>query len=190
MRGGPGGDQTVARCAKEHGISEQTRYRWKSKYSRMMLPRSASAELEKENARLKRIVASGILKLTRMKEVLKDFDSRPRRQPARQLCNHGVTDAAELTSWPDQPSGFSYEPRNGMNSEMIATSKSISRKHRGRQPPAYRACVGTGLSSTTRRSSGSGVKRADLPVKRLNVRRGKGLERPMVPDPSQSCLGL
>jgi transposase-like protein len=35
LRQAQAADQTVAQVCKEHGISEQTWYRWKSKYSRM-----------------------------------------------------------------------------------------------------------------------------------------------------------
>lgn len=65
-------DQTVAQVCKEHGISEQTWYRWKSKYSQMDVAEVRRLrELEKENARLKRIVAERDLEIDAMKEVLK-----------------------------------------------------------------------------------------------------------------------
>ena len=65
-------DQTVAEVCKQQGISEQTWYRWKKKFGQMDVPDVRRLrELEKENARLKRIVAERDLEIDAMKEVLK-----------------------------------------------------------------------------------------------------------------------
>jgi putative transposase len=65
-------DQTVAEVCKQHGISEQTWYRWKKKFGRMGVPDvRRRRELEKENTRLKRIVAERDLEIDAMTEVLK-----------------------------------------------------------------------------------------------------------------------
>ncbi|HPC94055.1 MAG TPA: transposase [Sedimentisphaerales bacterium] len=64
--------QTVAEVCKQHGISEQTWYRWKKKFGQMGVPDVRRLrELEKENCRLKRIVAERDLEIDAMKEVLK-----------------------------------------------------------------------------------------------------------------------
>jgi putative transposase len=64
--------QTVAEVCKRQGISEQTWYRWKKKFGQMNVPDVRRLrELEKENGRLKRIVAERDLELDAMKEVLK-----------------------------------------------------------------------------------------------------------------------
>ncbi|MBP8912605.1 MAG: transposase [Phycisphaerae bacterium] len=64
--------QTVAEVCKEHGVSEQTWYRWKKKFGQMEVPDVRRLrELEKENGRLKRIVAERDLEIDAMKEVLK-----------------------------------------------------------------------------------------------------------------------
>jgi putative transposase len=64
--------QTVAEVCKRQGISEQTWYRWKKKFGQMNVPDVRRLrELEKENARLKRLVAERDLELDAMKEVLK-----------------------------------------------------------------------------------------------------------------------
>jgi len=64
--------QTVAEVCKQHGISEQTWYRWKKKFGQMGVPDVRRLrELEKENGRLKRIVAERDLEIDAMKEVLK-----------------------------------------------------------------------------------------------------------------------
>ncbi|MBN1125341.1 MAG: transposase [Sedimentisphaerales bacterium] len=72
LRQAQAADQTVAQICKEYGISEQTWYRWKSKYGQMDVAEVRRLrELEKENARLKRIVAERDLEIDAMKEVLK-----------------------------------------------------------------------------------------------------------------------
>ena len=64
--------QTVAEVCKRQGISEQTWYRWKKKFGQMNVRDVRRLrELEKENGRLKRIVAERDLELDAMKEVLK-----------------------------------------------------------------------------------------------------------------------
>jgi putative transposase len=64
--------QTVAEVCKRQGISEQTWYRWKKKFGQMNVPDVRRLrELEKENTRLKRIVAERDLEIDAMKEVLK-----------------------------------------------------------------------------------------------------------------------
>jgi len=64
--------QTVAEVCKAHGVSEQTWYRWKKKFSQMGVPDVRRLrELEKENGRLKRIVAERDLEIDALKEVLR-----------------------------------------------------------------------------------------------------------------------
>jgi len=65
-------EQTVAQVCKTHGISEQTWYRWKKKFGKMDVPDvSRLRELEKENVRLKRLVAERDLDIDAMQEVIK-----------------------------------------------------------------------------------------------------------------------
>ena len=72
LRQAEAADQTVAEVCKQHGISEQTWYRWKKKFGQMNVPDVRRLrELEKENTRLKRIVAERDLEIDAMKEVLK-----------------------------------------------------------------------------------------------------------------------
>ena len=63
--------QTVAEVCKQQGIAEQTWYRWKKKFGQMGVSDVRRLrELEKENTRLKRIVAERDLEIDAMKEVL------------------------------------------------------------------------------------------------------------------------
>jgi putative transposase len=57
--------------AREHGIAQNTLYRWKSKYGGMEVSEAKRLrELEAENARLKRLLAEAELDKAAMKEVI------------------------------------------------------------------------------------------------------------------------
>lgn len=72
LRQAEAANQTVAEVCKAQGISEQTWYRWKKKFGQMEVPDVRRLrELEKENVRLKRLVAERDLEIDAMKEVLK-----------------------------------------------------------------------------------------------------------------------
>lgn len=61
----------VAELCRQYGISENTYFRWKSKYSGLELTDlKRMKEIEGENSRLKRIVADQALQIDAMKEVL------------------------------------------------------------------------------------------------------------------------
>ena len=61
----------VADLCREHGISEPTFYRWKSKYSGMEVSDAKKLrQLEDENRRLKQLVADQSLDLQALKAAL------------------------------------------------------------------------------------------------------------------------
>ena len=61
----------VAEICRQHGISEQTYYRWKSKYGGMEVSEvKRLKELEAENRRLKKMYAEEKLKAEIAKEVI------------------------------------------------------------------------------------------------------------------------
>ena len=63
---------TVAEVARELGISEATYHRWKARYGGMNSSEAKRLrELEKENARLKKIIAEQALDIDILKEVSK-----------------------------------------------------------------------------------------------------------------------
>ena len=65
------GEQTVAAICREHGIAETTFYRCRSAYRAMSVSEAQPLkELEKENARLKRLLAERLLELDLLKELL------------------------------------------------------------------------------------------------------------------------
>ena len=68
-----GQGKTVAEAVRQIGVSEQTYYRWRSKYGGMSTSDAKRLkEVEKENARLKRLVAD----LSLENAVLKDVNSK------------------------------------------------------------------------------------------------------------------
>ncbi len=61
----------VADLVRRHGISEQSFYRWKSKYGGMeVLEAKRLRGLERENARLKKLLAEAELDKAMLKDVL------------------------------------------------------------------------------------------------------------------------
>ena len=65
-----GEGQTIAEAAKQVEISEQTYHRWRNQYGGMKADDAKRLrELERENARLKRIVADKELEIDALKEI-------------------------------------------------------------------------------------------------------------------------
>lgn len=63
--------KTIIEVCREKGISEQTFHRWKKQFGMMQLDQAKRLkELEKENARLKRLLADEILGKELLKEAL------------------------------------------------------------------------------------------------------------------------
>ncbi len=60
----------LAKLVRKHGISEQTFYRWRSKFGGMEVSEAARLrELEEENRKLKRLVADQALDILMLKEI-------------------------------------------------------------------------------------------------------------------------
>ncbi len=71
LREGQAGQKTVEELCRAHGIAQPTYYGWKRKYGSMAEPDvKRLKELEKENARLKRLLAERDLEVDVMKEFL------------------------------------------------------------------------------------------------------------------------
>jgi putative transposase len=64
-------EQSVAALCRDQGISEVTFYRWRKKFGGLTICEAARLrELERENARLKRLLAERDLELDATKELL------------------------------------------------------------------------------------------------------------------------
>ncbi len=67
-----GEGQTIAEAAKQVEISEQTYHRWRHQYGGMKADDAKRLrELERENVRLKRVVADQVLEIDALKEIAK-----------------------------------------------------------------------------------------------------------------------
>jgi putative transposase len=67
-----GEGQTIAEAAKQVEISEQTYHRWRQQYGGMKADDAKRLrELERENVRLKRVVADQVLEIDALKEIAK-----------------------------------------------------------------------------------------------------------------------
>ena len=65
------GDTTISALCKERGITETTFYRWRNKFGGMQVKEAQRLrELEKENARLKRLLAEQVMETDLLKDVL------------------------------------------------------------------------------------------------------------------------
>lgn len=65
------GEQTISEVCRTHNIAENTFYRWRSRFGGMSTHEAARVrELEKENARLKRLLAERDLEVDVVKEFL------------------------------------------------------------------------------------------------------------------------
>jgi putative transposase len=65
------GEQSIGAVCREHGIAEATFYRWRKTYAGMSVSEvQRLKELEKENSRLKRLLAERDLEVDALKEIL------------------------------------------------------------------------------------------------------------------------
>ena len=65
------GEQTIADVCRQHNIADNTFYRWRSRFGGLSTSEAARVrELEKENARLKRLLAERDLEVDIVKELL------------------------------------------------------------------------------------------------------------------------
>jgi putative transposase len=65
------GEQPIGVLCREHGISEQTFYRWRKKFGGMTVPDAQRLrELARENGRLKRLLAERDLEVDALKALL------------------------------------------------------------------------------------------------------------------------
>ena len=72
LREAESGNKTIAELARQHGVSEPTLYGWRRKYGGMEQAEVRRLrELEKDNARLKRLLAERDLEIDVIKDLLK-----------------------------------------------------------------------------------------------------------------------
>ena len=65
------GEKTIGALCEEKGITQNTFYRWRNRFGGVNVKEAQRLrELEKENARLKRLLAERVLELDLVKEAL------------------------------------------------------------------------------------------------------------------------
>ncbi len=70
LREGEAGTITIEALCRKHAIAEATFYRWRSKYGGLEVSDAARLkELERENVRLKKLLAERDLEIEVMKEI-------------------------------------------------------------------------------------------------------------------------
>jgi putative transposase len=81
----------VAEVARDLEVSEQTYHRWRNQYGGMKADDAKRLkDLERENARLKRIVADKELEIDALREIVEGkLLSRPRRRRVCRCCRSG-----------------------------------------------------------------------------------------------------
>lgn len=71
LQEGERGEKTIGQVARAHGITETTFYRWRRKYGGLAVPEAQRLkELDRENARLKRLLAERDLEVDALREYL------------------------------------------------------------------------------------------------------------------------
>jgi putative transposase len=71
LRQADAGEKAIGQLCRDHGISENTYYRWKRRFGGMGLPElRRQRQLEQENARLKRLLAERDLEVDALRELL------------------------------------------------------------------------------------------------------------------------
>ena len=134
--------KTAAEASRALGISEQTYYRWRREYGGMGTEQAHRLkELEKENARLKRLVADLSLDKAILKETVKgNFQTRivQAAQEAFQLSERRVCRAL------GQPrSTQRYRTRKAGDAESLALRVAELASQYGRATAASRLCCRT-----------------------------------------------
>ncbi len=65
------GEQTVSSLCRSHSIAETTFYKWRQKYGGLEVTDARRLrDLERENARLKRLLAERVMEIDALREVL------------------------------------------------------------------------------------------------------------------------
>ena len=71
LRQAEAGEHSISELCRTHGVAQNTFYRWRQVYGGMQVPEvKRLRELEKENARLKRLLADSRLEIDAVQELL------------------------------------------------------------------------------------------------------------------------
>ena len=101
LRQADAGEKAAGQLCLEYGISENTFYRWRRRYSGMGIPElRRQRQLEQENARLKRLLAERDLEIDALRELLaKNRDGGGPQGCGRLPADQGRLGAAGLPAF-------------------------------------------------------------------------------------------
>ncbi|WAM25162.1 IS3 family transposase [Myxococcus sp. NMCA1] len=122
---------SVVEVARKHGVAEQTLYRWRQKFGGMEAGDATRLkELEKENARLKKLLAERDLEIEVMKEISnKKMVSAPvRRRQVRYAMGKGVSQRRACALLKVARSSLGYASRKeAKDAALVAQLRDIAR---------------------------------------------------------------
>ena len=157
---------TTAELCRQHGITEQTYYRWKAKYGGMDSSEAKKLkQLEDENRKLKHVVADLTLDNRALKDVLSKNGSACGTSGSRELCRSGVPDerAARL-----QAVGFGTIDVSLSSAESGARYRIANTVERtGREAHAVRVSSADGAAGARRSSGQSQARVPAVPRRRI-----------------------
>ena len=110
------GEHSMGEVCRAHGIAPNTFYRWRHHYGGMQLPEvKRLKELEKENARLKRLLAERCLEIDAMqghagRALKKLLSAQQRRYAVQGLHEHGLSVRRSCALCGISRSSYSYRP--------------------------------------------------------------------------------
>jgi putative transposase len=122
------GAQTVAAICREHGIAENTFYRWRKAYGGMSVSEvQRLKELEKENARLKRLLAERMLEVDALKELLakKSPTIAEQRDAVQFLAMQGISVRRACALVHIQRATFQYQERPRPDDEALLADSAV-----------------------------------------------------------------
>jgi putative transposase len=124
------GEQTLQAICKEHRVTETTVYRWRKVYGGMSVSEASRLqELEKENARLKRLLAERDLARDAWQESLaKKEPTKPNAPPSWPTCSNGDSPNERPAT-----TSVSTGRRYAMSPVLIPTPRGAKRSRRTRR---------------------------------------------------------
>jgi putative transposase len=148
------GDQTIGAICRTNGIAENTFYRWRKTYGGMSVSEAQRLkELEKENTRLKRLLAERMLEVDALKELLGKKHEHHRTTGGGALPQHAGRVGAMCLRAPPAPArnvSVSTTPgrerRRGCGTERPGTGAATLRLSTDHPEGTRHCCGGNALS--------------------------------------------
>jgi putative transposase len=177
-------EQTIGAVCRARGISETTFYRWRQKFGGMTVSEvQRLRELEKENSRLKRLLAERDLEVDALKELLaKKLTTAEMREAVQFLVTRGLSERRACQLVQVQRSTVQYQARPDQNAALLTTIQDLAQQHpRYGYRRIYRLVRRRGQRVNKKRVQRL-WQRAKLQVRRLRRKR----RRPKAPTPQQA----